>query len=419
MAVHGQRKTSDVTSQIIKDVAAEIYNVENGYDNKQGPLAVLLNNLPGTRRTVKNFKFECFEEAIRVRGGTVPGGALYDATSITFDTTFGAQMEKGMVVYVPSTSERIYFTDVNNATYTATVIRNFGSAITGDGGTTNEGDGKAISATAEIKLAGQSKPQGSTAPEAVSTTPEASYNYTQIFEHTTNMAGTLEQVALYGETNTLEHRTKAMLIFHKICINNAFWYGARRTGTDPATGKPIYHTGGIFQHLKANNSLVSDGVITMKVLDAFAETVFENGSDIKYLFGGMRFASCLDNLGRNVVRVDNKVESFGTNMKEIVTNKGTFRFVLDNKVFEGEMGRFVPCLDLDSKTVQYALLQNRDTELHTHVEDKKDDESVNLARSEVGLYMHGYGLDHSLAASTGSQRAVHGLLYTNQTAFDY
>jgi len=417
MSLTGQRTTADPSgaTQTIRDVAKRIYNVEEGYNNRDAALTVLLNKLPGTRRVVKNTKFECFEEATRVRAGTCPGGADTVITTLTFDSTFGAQMEAGDIVYVPSTGERIQLQAVNTATYTATqCIRNMGAAMGGVEGTATA----VIAATAEIKLAGIGFGEGTTAPPARSTLPEASYNFVQIFKQTTNMSGTLEQVALYGEPNTLEHRTKAMMDFMKVKINNAFWYGARREGTD-LNGKPIRHTGGVFQHLKANNSLIADGVLTMKVLDAFAEKIFENGSDRRYLFGGLRFASCLDNLPRASVRVNDGVTSFGTDMREVKTNKGTFVFVLDNKIFEGEMATKVPALDLDSKTVQYAYLQNRDLTLKTHVESKKDDEAENLVFGEIGLYMYGYGLDHTLAASTGAQRGLHGLLYTNQTSWTY
>ena len=134
MSLTGQRTTADPSgaTQIIRDVASRIFNVEEGYRNKEAPLATLLNKLPGSRRKVTNYKYECFEEAGRVRAGTCPGGANTTATSITFDTTLGAQLEAGMVLYVPSTGERILCEIVNPATYTATqCIRNLGAGMGG------------------------------------------------------------------------------------------------------------------------------------------------------------------------------------------------------------------------------------------------------------------------------------------------
>ena len=421
----GQRGTGNITSdQPIRDVYSKIDIIQLMGDRmNEAPLTVLLDQLHKSRE-VKNFKYECFEEDIRARSGIVSGS--HDITTTTLTLTTGTQLylqiRPGTLLYVPSTGERLLVTAVQPAAHTATVIRNVEGA---DGGFASGTEGRAavaIASGAEIKLAGDASAQGTSFPDAISTNPSSSYNLTQVFKHTAELSGTLQNTDLYGEPNTLEHRTRLALIDHKVEIENAFWFGVRSTRTDPVTGKPMNFTGGILEHIQSNLDLITDGLINMKVLDGFMELLAENKpGGLFYLFGGLRFSSCLDAIPRYAVRVDDKATSFGTNMKEVTTNKGTFRFVLNTKVFCGDLA--ATCVALDMDKVEKAHLQNRDTTLYPRVRNVEvhgDDYTVNLVQSEVGLFMRGYGLDNPLAATTGAARSTHGILYTTDSSgFSY
>lgn len=420
--VHGSRDTvaQDSVTQIARDVADRIMNIQHGWKNNDSALYVLLRKLT-KKRTVTNYKFECYEEVDRPNSGTVNGTVAKNATTIVFDSTFGAQIYADMMIIVPATNERIILRTVNTSTYTATnCVRNAGAAIAGTDGTT-EGLGIQITSGWEVRCAGHSHPEGSTSPEATSTLPEASYNYIQVFKTTAAITTEATKMKLYGEVNSLDKRTKDAGDKHKRDINSALWFGARAMRTHPTTGKREWNTGGIIQHLKANSTNVSGGTITMKVFDQHLEKVMENnvGGTI-YMFGGLRMASCLDNLPRAVLTsMDKSIESFGTNMKELVTNKGKIRFVLDQKVFTGGYANLAPTLCLEDDSIGIAVLEGLDTMLKTNVQDDSDSEFKNVWETRLGLYMYGYGLDHTMATTTGENRSRHGYLYTTETDFTY
>jgi hypothetical protein len=419
--IYGQRTTKDVGTQIPRDVAAQLYSPDGAFNPDEGAVLHILNNIPKGRREVKNFKFECYEEQAFTRQGTL-SAANTTATSLTVSAALNAELRVGSVLYIPSTGERCLVTAVNNSTGgTTTVIRDMGGIINGDFST--EGTGGTIAASAQVILAGIALPEGGTAPEAVSKLPEASYNYTQRFKRYVNISDLLDKMSLYGESATLDMRTKEAFIELKKDIQAAFIMGSRSTRLDAVTGKTIRTTGGIMQHLQTNKKSVTSGILTMKVFDQFAELLAENNSSgLIYLVGGVRFASCLDNVPRSsIALVDpQSATSFGVKMKEIVTNKLVFRFILDKKTFVSTMGNNVLALDLDSGDIKYAYVEGLDVNLKRGVQNPKDSELANLIQAEVGLYMNGYGLDHSLASSTGEHRSPHGLLYTTATGgWDY
>jgi len=398
-----------------EDFADEINNVEAGYKNNEAAFLALTTNI-SKKREVTNPKYSVLEDVYRPREGTLNGAlAAGNETTITVTTPFGDYCRAGTILFIPETLELIRVGAAASATSLTGCTRNYGTnglpnKPTGVGATTDEGDGPALAGTEVIVRVNDIFAEGTDAPDAITILTEESYNLIEIVKTSVDLSGTLIASDLYGEANDEEYQIKKKAIEHKIDCNRSLWLSRRRIGT--ATAGAERKTSGILQHIQGNRTTVSNGTVTMKVLDAFAEKVFENGSDTKYLFGSMAFASALDSLSRNVVRVDSGAESFGTNMKEIITNKGRFMFVLEKKVFYGDLVGLVPCLDLEY--IRYCFLRGRDTRLYRNIKtiEQNDgyDGKKHLWQTDMGLDMRGYSLSHSLAASTGSQRSVHGQL---------
>lgn len=406
-SVIGTRDYNTIPStQIIRDVYPQMFDINSGWNNNSKvPLLSLMERVKGNI-VVQNTKYECFEEADRVRRGTISGTYNTTATDIVIDSVMYGQTIPGQVLYIPNTDERVFVTS-RLGRNTIRVIRNWGAP------SGSEGTGTAITVTGwNIQMAGVAYEDGSGAPDAVSTNPEASYNYTQIFRHTSKLDKTTMSTALYAERDTRAVRMQKMLNWHKVDINDAFWFGVRRDGD--STGKVIRTTGGIFQHIKTNKTDVSDGIITPKVIDAFLNKISENGSDVKYVFHGASFALGLDNMKRDVIRyVDDTKETYGAVVREYKSSLGTIRFVLDRKVFGGDNDKKAVCLDLDSGAVKRAVLKGRDTTVEKDIEMPGEDAKLDSVLTQCGLFMVGYGLDNSLAADTGEKRGIHGMLYTS------
>lgn len=417
--IAGQRTTQGVNQILqarrVEDFADEIWNPEAGFKNQESALAALLNNLK-QKREVKNPKFQILEDVYRPRESTISGAHLGNATTVNVTTPFGSYCRAGTLLYVPSTGELIRVGAVASATQFTGCTRNFGNLgaygkPTGTvGGTTAEGDGVALSGGETVLRVVDNFAEGTSAPDAITIQTEASYNLTEIVKTTVDLSDTLMQSELYGEPDE-PYQIKKKGIEHTIDINRSLWLGRRSIITTGAGAER--KTAGALQYLQGNNMTISDHIVTLKVFDEFAEMVFENGSDVRYLFGSMRFASALDALPRPFIKVDDKATSFGTDMREIKTNKGTFLFVLEKKVFYGDLIGKVPCLDLAQ--VKYAYMRGRDTKFYRSIKDINHDGydgRKHLWQTEFGLDMSGFGLDHSQAAAgtTSPLRSVHGLM---------
>lgn len=414
--VRTSRGSSQITQARRKeDFADEICNPEAGFNNADAAFLSLISNIK-KKREVFNPKYKVLEDVYRPREGTFNADyALGSETTLVVTTPFGNYCRAGTILYVPSTTELIRVGAVDSATQFSACTRNYGTngdpnKPTGVGLTTDEGDGPAISTGDTVVRVNDIFAEATTAPDAITIATEESYNYIEIQKASVDLSGTLMASDLYGESNDEDYQIKKKAIEHKIDINRSMWMSRRRIGTGTAGAER--KTSGVLQHIQGNRDTIASGVVTMKVLDAFAEKVFENGSDTKHLFGSMRFASALDALCRNSIRtIDKKSkESFGCNVKEIVTNKGRFLFVLEKKVFYGDLIGLVPCLDLEY--IRYCYLRGRDTRLYRGIKTIEQNDGYDgvkhLWQTDFGLDMRCFALDHSLSASSTSQRSVHG-----------
>jgi hypothetical protein len=405
-AVHGMRTTTPIKTagQDIRDVDALIYNPEKFDDVRHTPLSAKLQT-----RDVKNTKYERFEEVNFDFSGTC-GSAAYNATSLTLNTSFAATVQPGSVLFFPRDGERVKVTAINRTTGVATVIRNFGAEITGDGGTKAEGDGTAITASDPVVLAGIGFPEGTTSPESDSMTPQSSYNYVQTFKRALEMSKTQMKLALYGEANTFEYRFKKTTAEYKRLKEQAFWFGTRRTGT--VDGKTELFTGGVLQCLKANHTTVADGVLSPAVFDAFSIKVHENGSDEKDLFMSPSAYAAILKSGRIPLQTGPKDSVLGIEIKQIVAAAGKFNIYVLPKILFGNdninTGKYIFALDMQSNTIKKAVF--RPTEIVYDAGDDRVSGKYAYLESEEGIDMFGYGLDNDYAESAGSQRGIHGLL---------
>jgi len=416
MAVAGERTTlytgAVLPARIKIDMADEIINVEAGYNNEEAPFFTLSQNI-NKKRIVHNPKYNCLEDTYNVRQGTARDSVGYNSTTIAI-STIGSWVMAGSLLYAPLTGEVILAGAVST-THLTSCVRNVGgsiSALTGQA----EGSGAALASLAVLVHIGDTFPEGTTAPSAITTQTEESYNFTSIEKTTVDLSDTLMNTDLHGESNDEAYQLKKKAIEHKFKIERQLFMSNRSIRQDGTSGTARRTTAGVLQHIKGNVLDISGaaygGILTAKVLDEFIEKAFMNGSSTKYLFCGMKFASACDAMMRNHYRqVDSKKTAFGTIMKEYSTSNGTLRIVVAKKLFEYEATIRGTAVCVDMPYVRYCALQNRDTQLRKGIKDENNDgydgrKSEYL--TEFGLDMRGWGLDNSNAASTGDFRGVHG-----------
>ncbi len=396
-----------------EDYQEDIYNVEVTGGNADAALFVLTNQLAKAGKSVRivdDPKYHTMEKILRPRSATFAGTLTTLTISLTVSGGFENALMAGSILYVPSTGERMMVSGVLDAGNWVFVTRNLGGAITGGGLTAVEGDGAVTASGATVMLAGEGFAENTTAPSAISNDPEDSYNLCMIFKKTVELSKTLMNTKLRGGPfEAREVKEKALLFKNE--TNALYWTSVRRSGTD-ANGNAIRHTGGIFQHLRANTLDVSgtgyDGQITKRAWDAIGEKVFENGSPVKYAFGGLFLANVLNAAAIPYMRVDSKEESFGANMIEVKTSAGgVIRIVVEKKVFFGTMAQTVPILDL--KYIRPVWLRNRQPKLEKNI--KTDDGYDGVKHqwiAEGGIEFIGYGLDHTAGTASDATRSPHG-----------
>lgn len=410
MAVtRGVRTTGGVlAAQIVDDFANEIWGVE--FNNEEAVLCAILNNIKQTRE-VHASTFKVLEDIYRLRTFTVNGAVATTNTSITLDAgqvdfLQGTGGTAYSMLYVPSTGERLLVTSVTVAGDSITVSRNLGSAISAN----------SISDGVEIFLIGDVSPEAATSGLSMTTQTVKSENYTSIFKTAVEFSGTEIETELYGEARDEDTQLKKKAKEHKMELEAMMWLSPALNTTDATTGYPLRCTGGILQTLGTGNviNLASGtygGNLTMEVLDLGMEQWFENNpGGLKYAFGGMTAATALDRIVRQYIRVDDGKTSFGTNMREFKTNKGTIRFVMAHKIFRGELAGDLVVLDLDHGHVKYVNMKGRNTKLFRNIKtDDGYDGKKHAWQTECGLHFTGYGRENTTGlASTGADRSVHG-----------
>ena len=421
--VTGQRTTGNVNTNLhVREVYPDIWNPES-WNNSRAAMTALMVGM-NKKRSVKNFKAEFIEDTYLPPFAKINAGAGYNTTDTTFTVDSGHGISDhdtndgggGTVVWNPRTGEAMLVT-ATTAT-TLVVIRNYGSTISTGGKVAAgvEGTGLALLDDDYLVIAGSSYPEGINAPTAISTQGEISYNYTEYFRMTGQITRRQSQIEQYGG-NDLTYQQKKLGEQFKIRLNQTFWKGNRGTRTDATSGTIYTTTGGVFEHLCANALDISgvaynSGTMTEKVLDEWGEKLQENGSDTRHVFSSHKFINGVGSLRRNLVRVDDKGTSFGTEMKEWMTASGLrFLFVAEPKVFNAGWSYTGTAVALDMSLLEYIYFKNDDVKMFEDIRtDNRPDSTKFEWAGDCGLIMKGYGLDHSNRNTSGSQRSPHGSL---------
>lgn len=417
--VSGARTTLNVnTTTHPLSVYPNIWNPEKWKkSNRLAPLVTLMANL-GKKESVGNYKYQEIEDVYRPREGTAASTENTTATTFDVDSAFADYVHPTTIggataIMNVTTEERMLVTGVS--TDTLTVIRNYGDTVGNKPGGKAEGTGVAITTGDKLIRLADTYPEGTVAPASLTTQKEFSYNYVSLFKRAVQMTGSQSNMDSYGGKD-LPYQRKKMGEEIKQDMEFDFWMSNRGTRTDATSSTRYSTTGGVFQHLQGNEldisgAAYSSGTLTAKVLDEWGEKLYQNGSGVRYVFTSFKFINAVGSLKRGITRVDDKGESFGTMMaKWTIPIGGEIIFVCSPNIFaSGELDGYAVALDPD--LLDYVYLGQRDIKLYLDIlKDNNYDGVKDEWRGECGLRMRGFGLDHSLAASSGRQRSVHGLL---------
>lgn len=372
--IKGARDTNLVESTILaRDIQAQILE----YDKDITHLTVLAEKIGGGPRVVHNPKFEWYEEDREVRRDTT----TTTGTGTTIDVTDGTLFNINDVWVVPRTGEGFLITGVS--TNQLTVTRNL------DG----SGAVALVSGDEFIKV-GQAKMEHDTSVTALSANPTGMFNYTQIFERTTEMSGTMMNTDTYTQPGDWETRKRRMIQEFKIDQEAAYFWGPGEYLSTSGT-HPRRATRGIRNSITTN---VTDFNGTMSEGQFWAEygDVFRHGNRTKFGFAARTPVSVISGFPRGKLEViqgdDDK--TYGITVSRFQHNFGTLNLITHN-LFETSQSTFnseLVILDLvgdgsNPSLVRRAYLQNRDTMIKENVQEDDRDGRKDLIRCECGLQL--------------------------------
>ena len=379
----GTRSTLQVISEArgVRDVADKIWFLE---PNAQ-PLLTFLTALEKKRPT-KNTKYEWYDDDYVARWAQTTG-TTYTATNTSIVVTDATLFRAGDLVAVPnavssSTAPQLmHVTNVDVATNTLTVVRNIGSAGAAQ-----------IDASSSLTFAGSAFVEGAAFPVMKSTSPVASYNFTQIFRTPIVITGTNMASETYGQSdlNLLRFKKAAE---HKIDINRAMLFGRKQEDTSTYS-TPIRYTEGLFSKV-STNVYNANGTLTQQTLENFARTAFRYGKDKKILLASPLICSAINQFAKSHMTLSPGEKKYGVSTRTIVTAHGEWMLVKDWMLEDGVSGKNgfggnAFSLDIDSISMRFLSANgvSRDTKyLEDSVQDGSDKRSDEYI-TEIGLQIN-------------------------------
>lgn len=376
----GMRSTAQVITESrgVRDVADKIWFLEPD----KAPLITFLTALKKSKPTYQT-KFEWHDDDYNARWAQVDSTTV-TTTGTSIGVTDGTLFAPGDLWAVPnavdsSTAPEIIRV-VSISTNTLTVTRNIGGA----GAAT-------IGASAALTYAGNAFAEGASFPSMRSTSPVASYSYTQIFRTPLEITNTNAAVRTYGQADLklLQFKKSAE---HKIAINRAFLFG--RASEDTSGTTPLRTTDGLFKKI-ATNVYNANGTLTQQTLENFARQAFRYGGSQKILLASPMFISAINQFHKAHLTATAGEKTYGVRTTTIVTGHGEWKLVRDWMLEDGVSGKngFAGnafSLDLDSIMMRY-LADNgisRNTKYLTDAIQDGADRRADEYLTECGLQIN-------------------------------
>lgn len=329
------------------------------------PLTCLLMRLQ--KKEAINPKFQWLEDDLQnrwdsVNGTTGTGGSII-VTTISYFTV-------GDIVKVPRTGECMIVLTVTTGTSTITVTRGYGST-----------SAAALLATDPLVIIGNANEEGATAPTIKTTKTVTAYNYTQIFRSPFGVTRTEENSELYGGPD-LAYERKKKGIEHAVDIERAFLFGEPKE--DNAGTHPLRTTAGVLNFISTNVT-ASVGTLTEAKLQTFMESLFQYGSDTKFLFCSPLLLSAINSFAQSKLQMIPKDGTYGINIMRYISAHGEINLIkhrlLEGTIYGG-MG-----IAIDLKNLWYRPLRGSDTKLKTNIQANDEDGEKDEYITECGLQL--------------------------------
>lgn len=379
--VSGYRDTNTVESTILKrDIQAQI----NEYDKNITPLVVLTEKMGGGARVTVNPKFEWYEEDREVRRDT----STTTGTGTTLTMTDGTLFNTDDVWRNTRTGEGFRVSSINGND--VTFVRNLDAS----------GAVACVSGDEYIKV-GVAKMEGDTSVNPISGNPSQKYNYTQIFERTVAMTGTMQNTDTYTQPGDWENRKRRMIQEYKIDQEAGYLWGPG-AGLNTSGTHPRRVARGLHPSVTTN---VTDFGGTLTEAEFFAKfnQAFRYGSRSKFGLSGRTPVDVISGFPRGkleVIQGDND-STYGLDILKFKHAHGVLNLITHNLFDISSSTYYSQVLILDmagdgsnGTLVRRVYLQNRDTDIKENVQENDRDGRKDLIRGECGVQL---GLEKSHA----------------------
>jgi len=333
------------------------------------PLITLTKKMK-RRRVVTNPEFNWMEQDPGNRWDAINNSAGYDNSATVWTVDNAGYFRVGDIVQVPSTTEVVLVTAVDDTENTITVIRGWGGSTTAS-----------LKDDEPLVILGNANEEGAKLREIKTTEPVKKTNYTQILRTPVGVTNTLAATSTYGPKAMAYYRHLDG-INHAIDMERTMWLGKK--GKDIHNGKPRRTTGGILEFLTENVLDVSAiGGLTEQAFTEWLEDVFRYGSSEKILFACGRLCTIIDLWAQNKLKTVPGERTYGVKVKEYVSSHGTL-YIVKHKLFEGPVYGGMGVI-LDMNNVAYCPLKGRDTKLLTARQDPDEDAVKDEYITEFGV----------------------------------
>lgn len=352
-----------IASQRI-DVSTKVW----AYDPPGAPGMKILSDRSSSSKAISYTYYHLEDEPVPYVFST-SAGASDTATSVIIDANPDAVIP-GDLIRVPATGEVVLVTAVDNSTGELTIQR-------GALGTT----AAAIPTNAQLLNLREAMPEGSKAPEALTTVKTRVDNYTQILRTPYHMSRTLVETQHYTGDELAYTQRKAGEA-HARAWEEIFLHGV--PSEDISGARPVRTTGGL-DHFITTNVLAAGGVLAEKDWIDYLREVFRHSvnpsSKKRVLLASGELVATISGWGlEKLVHNDRASDVHGFTVTSYASPFGTVEIV-HHPLLEGPYAGYGYLLDFDglSKKVLHG------TELRTDIQDNDEDSRRGEYLTEQGF----------------------------------
>lgn len=347
--------------QIVTSMKDEIFLLE---PNKS-MLTLLANEVLST--VEDNAKVEWLEDERTPEVDRIDNGAGYNssATSIVVDN--GNYFTVNSTFRVQRTGEVCLVTAISSDTLT--VSRSWGGT-----------SGAAILDNDSLTISGGTAAEGATIETSRATKTSSKFNYTEIVRDPFGTTRTAMGTKMYGG-NVLSHLQKTRGIEHAVKLELKAWFQER--AIDTTGNEPRRSMGGIDELISTTRKNFGGNLTLVEIFD-WAEDCFRYGSKTKMLWMGPGPISNVSLLAAGRLNVVPSTETFGMNIKELVTPHGRW-LIAKHDLFTGDTYK-LRGYSIDLANIGWAWFVDAEAVLSTNLQVGGTDTRKDEYLSECTLF---------------------------------